>query len=246
VFTKEMMAALEADAEKLRQLTGEDHGPVFFTEEDMPTFKEFIDPNKARPALTAENVKDELLLTYITEEALNEALGRSLGRVAHHIKAGRPLAFLSASRGERSAHENNKAHDELQKHARAHGFGFQHVLGVGQENTDGGHVKPTHERSLMVVGHHDDKGHLERFAKSMGDHFGQHSVLVHRAKAKGATLIHTKGSETPGHEEDVGSFHANKPSPFHTKVKGNRTLSFESWYFIDPPTFFKRKWTLLT
>lgn len=27
MFDKEMMAALEADGEKLRQLTGEDHGP---------------------------------------------------------------------------------------------------------------------------------------------------------------------------------------------------------------------------
>jgi len=246
MFTKEMMAALEADGEKLRQLTGEDHGPEFLVEEEMKTFKEFIDPNKARPALTAENVREELLHTYGTEEALNEALGRSLARVHKHITSGRPVAFLSASRGERSPHENNKAHEELMKHAKAHGFGFQHVLGVGQENTDGGAVRPTHERSLMVVGHHDDKGHLERFAKSMGDHFGQHSVLMHRAKAKGATLIHTKGSDTPGKEEDVGAFHTNKPSPFHTKIKGNRTLSFESVYFIDPPTFFKRKWTLLT
>jgi hypothetical protein len=29
MFTKEMMDALEADGEKLRQLTGEDHGPLF-------------------------------------------------------------------------------------------------------------------------------------------------------------------------------------------------------------------------
>lgn len=29
---KEMMAALEADGEKLRQMTGEDHGPYFFDE----------------------------------------------------------------------------------------------------------------------------------------------------------------------------------------------------------------------
>jgi len=29
----EMMAALEADGEKLRQLTGEDHGPVFMEDD---------------------------------------------------------------------------------------------------------------------------------------------------------------------------------------------------------------------
>jgi len=31
-FTKEMQAALVADGEKLKQLTGEDHGPVFLVE----------------------------------------------------------------------------------------------------------------------------------------------------------------------------------------------------------------------
>lgn len=29
MFTREMMAALEADGKKLQQLTGEDHGPAF-------------------------------------------------------------------------------------------------------------------------------------------------------------------------------------------------------------------------
>lgn len=36
MFTKEMQRALEADGEKLRQLTGEDHGPHF--EHDEPEF----------------------------------------------------------------------------------------------------------------------------------------------------------------------------------------------------------------
>lgn len=32
MFSKAMMAALEADGEKLRQLTGDDHGPVFLAD----------------------------------------------------------------------------------------------------------------------------------------------------------------------------------------------------------------------
>jgi DnaJ-class molecular chaperone len=32
MFTREMMKALEQDGDKLRQLTGEDHGPVFLAE----------------------------------------------------------------------------------------------------------------------------------------------------------------------------------------------------------------------
>ena len=35
-FADEMWEALEADGEKLRQLTGEDHGPVFIGEDLYP------------------------------------------------------------------------------------------------------------------------------------------------------------------------------------------------------------------
>ena len=37
MFDKEMMKALEADGEKLTQLTGEDHGPIFlFAPDECP------------------------------------------------------------------------------------------------------------------------------------------------------------------------------------------------------------------
>lgn len=35
-FDREMMKALEADGEKLRHLTGEDHGPWFIADEQYP------------------------------------------------------------------------------------------------------------------------------------------------------------------------------------------------------------------
>jgi hypothetical protein len=210
----------------------------------MKSFKEFSEINEARPALTAENVKDELLYAYGSEEAINEALNRSVKRVEQHVAAGRPIALLSASRGERSPADNNKAHAELQSHIKQHGFGHSRVLGVGQENTDGGEVKPTHEHSFMVVGKKDDKGHLEKFARSMGDKFGQHSVIVHRSGAAGATLVHTAGSETPGKEEHLGALHGDTLSAYHTKLKGPRGFHYESVYILQPPTFFKRAWTL--
>ena len=37
MLTKEMQAALEADGEKLRQLTGQDHGPYFTNAEVLFT-----------------------------------------------------------------------------------------------------------------------------------------------------------------------------------------------------------------
>lgn len=37
-FSKEMQAALLADGEKLRQLTGENHGPEFITDDMLPLY----------------------------------------------------------------------------------------------------------------------------------------------------------------------------------------------------------------
>ena len=43
MLTKEMQAALKADAEKLKQLTGEDHTPVFLDEvEAEPTRLQWV------------------------------------------------------------------------------------------------------------------------------------------------------------------------------------------------------------
>lgn len=39
-FDKEMQKALESDGEKLRQLTGEDHGPIFPCPCEHPSFCE--------------------------------------------------------------------------------------------------------------------------------------------------------------------------------------------------------------
>jgi len=36
-FNEEMLKALEEDGEKLKQLTGEDHGPYFLDEVEMPS-----------------------------------------------------------------------------------------------------------------------------------------------------------------------------------------------------------------
>src|SRR5262245_5748556 len=204
----------------------------------MKSFKEFSDINESRPALTHENVHEELLYTYGHEEALQEALHRSVKRVEQHVASGRPIALLSASRGERSPADNNKAHAELQSHIKKHGFGHARVLGVGQENTDGGEVKPTHEHSFMVVGNKDDKGHLEKFARVMGAKVVQPSVIVHRPGAAGATLVHTAGSETPGKEEHLGALHGDTLSAYHTKLKGARGFHYESVYILQPPTFF--------
>ena len=51
MFTKDMMTALETDGEKLRQLTGEDHGPVFLIDGD----DEIAAAERERCAKIAEN-----------------------------------------------------------------------------------------------------------------------------------------------------------------------------------------------
>jgi hypothetical protein len=44
MMDKKMQRALEADGEKLRALTGEDHGPMFMEDD----YSEFIDEEQAR------------------------------------------------------------------------------------------------------------------------------------------------------------------------------------------------------
>ncbi len=51
---KEMQDALKADGKKLRSLTGEDHGPVFFlTDEDWDAFCKSL----TEPPSPSENLK---------------------------------------------------------------------------------------------------------------------------------------------------------------------------------------------
>jgi hypothetical protein len=44
-FDKEMRAALEADGKKLRELTGEDHGPVFLVDLKLTRYDHEYQPS---------------------------------------------------------------------------------------------------------------------------------------------------------------------------------------------------------
>lgn len=169
-------------------------------------------------------------------DRLDEALNRSLSRVWHHLKSGNALAFMSAARGRpEGVHpadwdaRNHDAHEALKDHVNRAGWSHTTIQGHGQEeDPDTGEVTPSQERTLVVPAHPDEADELEDFAKDMGNRFGQHSVIVHRPGAEGATLIHTSGSSTPGKEEGIGSWRPNRAPEFHSRLKGKRPFAFES------------------
>ena len=91
MFTKEMQKALKADGEKLRQLTGEDHGPIFL--EGRMTDMDDVSKNiyRARGHLDAAS-KLDMRANEIVKSGRYKAVARELRRMAD---AMRDLAYAT-------------------------------------------------------------------------------------------------------------------------------------------------------
>jgi hypothetical protein len=174
-------------------------------------------------------------------ESFSEALGRSLSRVMQHAQE-RSIGVISADRQGQTSAEKLHARRSLLGDIKKQGFGYTHVLGVGQE--EGG---PSSEKSFLVIGRPgDDKGHLKGALKSLGQKYGQMGVMHKQFGDPSAKFVHTS-QEHFGKEEDLGTFHANDSAAvFHTKLKGNRQFSYQKKegmdvLYLEPRSFFVRR-----
>lgn len=219
------------------------------TKRTMKSLLEATTVWNADKPLTPENIRTVLAESYGGKEKLDEAAKKSLSRIMHHVQHNH-VAIISSQRA--GAADNNERHASLIDHIKKAGYGHIHVMGVGQEDDEHGKVRPVGERSIMVIGKGDrHPNELKGFAKKMGDHFGQHSVVFKGKDDKHASLVHTKGSDTPGKEESLGTFHANDTgAAYHTRLKGDhlkkaggttRRFHFESTYYLEGQGFFQRK-----
>ena len=174
---------------------------------------------------------------------INEA---SIGRVYQHTQ-GRNIGMITAHRNENTAEENKQRNKELEHHIRKAGYGYVKVKGRYIENHGTEHAKPVDEHSYLVVGKKgEDHGQLKSFLKKHGEHYGQDSVLHKAHNEEHAKLHGTREGGFPGKgkEHDVGTFHPNRASEFHTAMKGGKkTFAFESVIFLTGPTFFSRQET---
>ena len=170
----------------------------------------------------------------------DEALGKSLSRVAQHAQE-RSIGVISADRQGQTASDKSLARRGLIGDIKKSGFGYTHVLGVGQE--EGG---PSSEKSFLVIGNKgDDKGHLKKTLTNLGHKYGQMGIMHKQHGDPNAKFVHTS-KEHFGKEEDLGTFHANDSAAlFHTKLKGKRQFSYSKEgtdvVYLEPRGFFVRR-----
>jgi hypothetical protein len=195
---------------------------------------------------TVTNILDSLENFYGSQ--FSEALSHSLSRVMAHSQEG-SIGVVSASRKGNKREQNNAARRQLSQDVQDRGYGYTHVVGVGQEEEG-----PASERSLLVIG---PKGSGKNITKSstfkrhlmeLGRKYGQMGILYKPHGSDSAKFIHTS-EEHYGKEEDLGQWHPNDSAAlFFTKLKGsNKQFSFgqkaESLkvVYLEPRGFFVRR-----
>lgn len=147
----------------------------------------------------------------------------SLSRIHQHLQ-NRNIGIISAMRSDRSAEENNKHQQELQKSLKDSGFGHIPVHGGYIENLGKPGETHVHEKSFIVVGDKgNDKGRLKNFLKAHGEKHNQDSI-IHKAHNENEIKLHgLKDNVYPGKntEHDLGTFHPNKLAEYYTQLRSS-------------------------
>ena len=159
-------------------------------------------------------------------EMLNEF---SLSRLNTHITNNRPLAILTAFRGEETLASNRARNQKVKDKIRSFGLAFIPVKGGYVEKDEEGNAVEVKEESLIVIGDIGKGSELRRLAVKIGIDFQQDSVLFR--DEKGATqLISTRDDGFVGKigaTQSLGKWAPNKLSDYFTELKGGSRFIFE-------------------
>lgn len=153
---------------------------------------------------------------------LNEA---SLSRVWQHAESDRPIALLTAFRGEYDREENVRRNKELAATIRKLGYGYFFVDGYWIENQGTPEEVHVAEDSIFVIA---PEGSDEKFRSqmiSLGAKYNQDGVLV---KDKDGAKVYDKQG---GVMFDVGTLKPGKAGEIYTRLRNNKksnTFVFES------------------
>ena len=148
----------------------------------------------------------------------------SLSRVWQHAKSDRPIALLTAFRGEYDRDENVRRNKELAATVRKLGYGFFFVDGYWIENQGTPEEVHVSEDSLFVIA---PEGTDEKFRQQMielGVKYNQDGVLI---KDKEGAKVYDKSG---GVMFDVGTLSPGKAGEMYTKLRNNKksnTFVFE-------------------
>lgn len=157
-----------------------------------------------------------------SNKQLNEA---SLSRVWQHAESDRPIALLTAFRGEYDREENVRRNKALAATIRKLGYGFFFVDGYWIENAGTPQEVHVAEDSIFVIA---PKGSDEDFKQKMlqlGAKYNQEGVLI--KTTDGAKVYDTNG----GVMFDVGTLKPGKVGEIYTRLRNNKkanTFVFES------------------
>ena len=164
-----------------------------------------------------------------SDSMLHEAASKSLSRALQHTQESN-VGIITAYRGEFDKKTNESRNQKLAQEIRSNGFGYINVTGFYVENLGKEDETKVQEKSFFVTSNKNDGGKLKSFLKSMGKKYNQDSVFYKSADDLDGTLIGTASGRWPGigTEVNVGKFHPQRIGMFYTKMKGNRTFTFES------------------
>jgi len=168
---------------------------------------------------------------------LDESARRSLSRIMSHLEGGN-VGIISASLKDRSAAENNKHTNEMEKAIKSSGLAY--FRRHGQYEGPKGLEK---ERSFVVLGKKgNDQGQLLNLLKTQGKLHGQHSIL-HKSYDKNDAELHflqNDGTNKEGDTMSVGKFHPNHVNPYgHTVLSkgggkaGKTPAAFKTFAFEE-------------
>lgn len=157
----------------------------------------------------------------MSEQNLNEA---SLSRVWQHAESDRPIALLTAFRGEYDREQNIRRNKELAATIRKLGYGYFFVDGYWIENEGTPEEVHVAEDSIFVIA---PEGSDEKFRSQMqelGNKYNQDGVLV---KDKDGAKIYNKD----GSSFDIGVLKPGKAAQIYTRLRNNKkadSFVFES------------------
>ena len=149
----------------------------------------------------------------------------SLSRVWQHAESDRPIALLTAFRGEFTYDENVRRNKILALDIRKHGYGYFFVDGYWIENEGTPEEVRVSEDSIFAIG---DEGKEEEFKQRMialGAKYGQDGVLI---KTGEGANIYNKSGEI---DFPVGVLKPGKAGEIYTRLRTNKaanTFIFEA------------------
>lgn len=153
---------------------------------------------------------------------LNEA---SLSRVWQHVQSDRPIALLTAFRGEHTYEENVARNKELAASLRKLGYGFFFLDGSWIENQGTDKEQHVSEDSIFAIGNAGDDENFRQHIVELGAKYDQDAVLV---KDKDGANLYDKNGKL---EFSVGSLKPGKMGSIYSRLRNNKEANvfiFES------------------